>query len=52
MLHHGLYEQVINNALTGELAEIPEARKSVQSASLPPAVPDLPLLFFLYPEKF
>ena len=29
MLHSGLYEQVINNALTGELAEIPEARKSV-----------------------
>ena len=29
MLHHGLYEQVINNALTDELAEIPEARKSV-----------------------
>jgi len=29
MLHHGLYEQVINNALTSELAEIPEARKSV-----------------------
>ena len=29
MLHHGLYEQVINNALTGELAEIPAARKSV-----------------------
>ena len=29
MLHHGLYEQVINNALTGELAEIPEARESV-----------------------
>ena len=28
MLHPGLYEQVINNALTGELAEIPEARKS------------------------
>ena len=28
-LHPGLYEQVINNALTGELAEIPEARKSV-----------------------
>ena len=26
MLHPGLYEQVINNALTGELAEIPEAR--------------------------
>lgn len=23
MLHPGLYEQVINNALTGELAEIP-----------------------------
>lgn len=29
MLHHGLYEQVINNALTIELAEIPEARKAV-----------------------
>lgn len=29
MLHHGLYEQVINNALTRELAEIPEARKAV-----------------------
>ena len=29
MLHPGLYEQVINNALTGELAEIPEARKSI-----------------------
>ena len=29
MLHPGLYEQVINNALTSELAEIPEARKSV-----------------------
>lgn len=29
MLHHGLYEQVINNALTNELAEIPEARKAV-----------------------
>ena len=29
MLHPGLYEQVINNALTGELAEIPEARKFV-----------------------
>ena len=29
MLHSGLYEQVINNALTRELAEIPEARKSV-----------------------
>ena len=29
MLHPGLYEQVINNALTGEFAEIPEARKSV-----------------------
>ena len=28
-LHPGLYEQVINNALTCELAEIPEARKSV-----------------------
>lgn len=29
MLHSGLYEQVINNALTSELAEIPQARKSV-----------------------
>ena len=29
MLHPDLYEQAINNALTGELAEIPEARKSV-----------------------
>ena len=29
MLHHGLYEQVINNHLTSELAEIPEARKAV-----------------------
>ena len=29
MLHPGLYEQVINNALTSELAEIPEARKSI-----------------------
>ena len=29
MLHPGLYEQVINNALTRELAEIPEARKTV-----------------------
>mgnify|MGYP006982651902 CR=1 FL=1 len=29
MLHPGLYEQVINNALTSELVEIPEARKSV-----------------------
>ena len=29
MLHHGLYEQVINNALTSKLAEIPEARKAV-----------------------
>ena len=28
MLHPGLYEQVINNALNSELAEIPEARKS------------------------
>ena len=28
-LHPGLYEQVINNALTIELAEIPEARKAV-----------------------
>lgn len=29
MLHHGLYEQVLNNALTSELAEIPEARKAI-----------------------
>ncbi len=29
MLHPGLYEQVINNALTSELAGIPEARKAV-----------------------
>ena len=29
MLHHGLYEQVINNQLTSELAEIPETRKAV-----------------------
>lgn len=29
MLHNGLYEQVINNALSSELAEIPEARKAV-----------------------
>ena len=28
MLYPGLYEQVINNALNRELAEIPEARKS------------------------
>ena len=36
MLHPGLYEQVINNALTGELAEIPEARKSVAPIDKPP----------------
>ena len=29
MLPPGLYEQVINNALTRELAELPEACKSV-----------------------
>ena len=29
MLHHGLYEQVINNALNSELVEIPEARKAI-----------------------
>ena len=29
MLQPGLYEQVINNALTSELQEIPEARKAV-----------------------
>lgn len=29
MLHHGLYEQVINNQLSSELSEISEARKAV-----------------------
>lgn len=29
MLDHGLYEQVINNQLSSELAEIPEARKAI-----------------------
>lgn len=29
MLRHGIYEQVINNALNSELAEIPEACKAV-----------------------
>ena len=29
MLRHGLYEQVINNQLTNELAEIEEARKKI-----------------------
>lgn len=29
MLHPGLYEQVVNNAITCELAEIPEARKAL-----------------------
>ncbi len=29
VLRHGLYEQVINNQLNSELAEIPEARKAV-----------------------
>ena len=29
MINHGLYEQVINNQLSNELAEIPEARKAV-----------------------
>ena len=29
MLHPGLYEQVINNALNSELSEIPEVRKSI-----------------------
>ena len=28
MLHPGLYEQVINNALNRELSEVPEACKS------------------------
>lgn len=27
MLHHGIYKQITNNALTTELAEIPEAHK-------------------------
>ena len=29
MLYLGLYEQVVNNALNSELAEIPEARKAL-----------------------
>ena len=29
MLHSGLYEQVINGQLSSELAQVPEARKSV-----------------------
>ena len=29
MLNYGLYEQVINNDLSSELTEIPEARKAV-----------------------
>ena len=29
MLHPGLYEQVLNSALTSELSEVPEARKTV-----------------------
>lgn len=29
MLHPGLYEQIVNNAMTCELAEIPEARKAL-----------------------
>ena len=29
MLHPGLYEQIINNALTSELSDIPDARKSI-----------------------
>ena len=29
MLHHGLYEQVINVQMSSELLDIPEARKSV-----------------------
>jgi len=29
MLHHGLYEQVINNVLSSELSDIPESRKFV-----------------------
>lgn len=31
MLHHGLYEQIINRRLSQELAEIPEARKALAS---------------------
>ena len=34
MLHHGLYEQVINNQLSSELAEISEARKAEASKVL------------------
>ena len=34
MLYPGLYEQVINNALNRELAEIPEARKSTAPIDL------------------
>ena len=41
MLHPGLYEQVINNALTSELAEIPEARKSVAPIDKAEASTDL-----------
>ena len=37
MLHHGPYEQVTNNALTSELAEIPEARKVVAPIDKPEA---------------
>ena len=29
MLYSGLYEQIINTALTRELSEIPAARKSI-----------------------
>ena len=31
MLHPGLYEQVINNALTSELSQVPETCKAIAS---------------------
>ena len=39
MLYPGLYEQVINNALNRELADIPEARKSTAPGSAKPTGP-------------
>lgn len=35
MLHPGLYEQVINNALNRELSEVPEACKSTAPMTRP-----------------
>ena len=43
MLHPGLYEQVINNALESELSEIPEARKSAAPLLPAPAGRTAPL---------